>query len=91
MAAVNSGGQQRLLIWSYNLGGKYTTSPISAKLLQFLSLFNQQPYAALVVLVFDCQTNCTQEQAVINASPSEIDVIFSQLNIKALAPSNKWK
>lgn len=91
MAVVNSGGQQRLLIWSYNLGGKYTTSPISAKLLQFLSLFNQQPYAALVVLVFDCQTNCTQEQAVINASPSEIDVIFSQLNIKALAPSNKWK
>lgn len=88
MATVNYGDQKRLVVWSYNVGGKFTTSPISAKLLQFLSLFTQQPYAALVVLVFDCQTNCTQEQAALSASASEIDVIFSQLNITAVTPSD---
>lgn len=91
VAAVNSVDRQRLLIWSYNLGGKYTTSPISAKLLQFLSLFTQQPYAALVVIVFDCQTDCVHELALLNASSSDVNVIFSQLNINTVAPSNKWK
>lgn len=60
-SVLNSGGQSKLVLWSYRVGGWYTSSPLMAKLMQLPQFFTGGGGASLVVLSMPCdQRACGQ-------------------------------
>ncbi|MDX1473481.1 MAG: exosortase [Reinekea sp.] len=58
VAIVQESKKSRVVIWSYRIGGKYTTDALTGKLLQLTILLKPEQAVSFVALVAPCSTNC---------------------------------
>jgi len=66
------GGQRRLVWYWYNVGGRQTVSPVSAKLFEIVGLFTGRSDASMIAISTTCNPACAEAEPVLDSFLQEM-------------------